>query len=314
MTARIVIRLIQGTLLSSIAATAVAGGSLERSGDLAQGRLPAYILEVPETVPEVLIADAQSSTLWRFDTRGGDIVPRDRRYMSIGVNGVGKQRAWDRKTPLGTYFVTEQLDTSKMHEKYGIAAFPLDYPNAWDRHNSRTGDGIWLHGVDRRDPQRPPRDTDGCLAVPNEELVALAETLELHVTPVIVARDLAWTDRENLRHRRIEFRSSLDGWRKSLQQGDLLTYLSFYHEDFRNRGMDKSEWSSYRMKVFEARNLSNVELENVLLIADPGEPDLYLSRFTQIFHTDAGRVSTTKRLYWRRESAGTWKIVSEDAG
>ncbi|PWG73998.1 hypothetical protein DF186_20170, partial [Enterococcus hirae] len=74
----------------------------------------------------------------------------------------------------------------------GAAAFPLDYPNAWDRYNERTGYGIWLHGVDHKDPVRPPRDTDGCLALPNEEILRLAERLEPLVTPVIVARKMQW--------------------------------------------------------------------------------------------------------------------------
>lgn len=277
-------------------------------------RYPAYLLEVPDSVSEVLIADAEAATLWRFATKDNDITARDQGYMSIGQNGVGKQRAWDRKTPLGIYFITQQLDTSKMHEKYGAAAFALDYPNAWDRHNSRTGDGIWLHGVDRRNPERPPLDTDGCLALPNEELQQLADTLVPHVTPVIVARKLAWTDRDELAGRRSELRSSLDRWRQSLEQGDLLSYLSLYHDEFQNRGMDKAEWSAYRMQVFNSRKLKSVELKDVLLIADPEEPELYLSRFTQVLNTDAGPVTITKRLYWLRAAKDVWRIVSEDAG
>jgi murein L,D-transpeptidase YafK len=277
-------------------------------------RYPAYLIELPPSVTDVLIADASAASLWRFQVDGDVIVRRDERYMSIGQNGVAKKRAWDRKTPLGIYFITEQLDTTRMHEKYGATAFPLDYPNAWDRHNSRTGDGIWLHGVDRRNPQRPARDTDGCLAVRNEELLKLAEILEPHVTPVIVARELSWASREELEIRRLEFRSSLDAWRNSQEQGDLLTYLSFYDDEFTNRGMDKAEWSAYRMHVFESRKLDAVELTDVLLLADPEEPGLYLSRFTQILQTETGPVNTTKRLYWRRQQNNVWRIVAEDAG
>ena len=123
--------------------------------------LPSYLLEVPASVADVLIADAGTATLIRYSRTENGVVEKDRRYMSIGLEGVGKQRAWDRKTPLGVYFITEELDTSKLAPKYGIAAFPLDYPNAWDRYNERTGSGIWLHGVDASAPDRPPRDTDG---------------------------------------------------------------------------------------------------------------------------------------------------------
>jgi murein L,D-transpeptidase YafK len=277
-------------------------------------RMPAYLLEVPASVSNILIADTESATMYRFARSGDRIVEQDQRYMSIGSNGVSKKRAWDKKTPLGIYFITASLDTSKLHEKYGVAAFPLDYPNAWDRFNSRTGDGIWLHGVDRNNPDRPPLDTDGCLALPNEELLRMVDGLTPLITPVIVARGLDWASPSDLDSLRLDFRFALEMWRASLEQGDLPSYLSLYDKDFRYRDMDRDEWSSYRLGVFEARTLSGVTLNDVMLIADPEVPELYLSRFTQVLLTDSGPVTTTKRLYWRRSNGSQWKIISEDSG
>ena len=96
---------------------------------------------MPESVRDVLIADTAESSLWRFDVDNGQMVGSDQRYMSIGINGVGKSRAWDKRTPLGVYFITDRIDTSRMHDKYGAAAFPLDYPNAWDRYLERIAAG-----------------------------------------------------------------------------------------------------------------------------------------------------------------------------
>ncbi|MCH8301697.1 MAG: L,D-transpeptidase family protein [Proteobacteria bacterium] len=277
-------------------------------------QLPAYLLELPDSVSNILIADVASATMRRFVRSGGNIVEKDRRYMSIGLNGTGKERAWDRKTPLGVYFITEKLDTSKLDDKYGAAAFSLDYPNARDRQKHRTGSGIWLHGVDHKHPDRPPRDTDGCLALPNEEILLLAEVIELLVTPVIVAREIVWATPDELESTRLEFRLMLDIWKDSLARGDLKTYLSLYSDDFQYRKMDKDEWSSYRLGVFEARPLAGVTIDDVMLLADPEEPNLFLSRFTQVLLTDAGPVTTTKRLYWRHGEGGGWEIVAEDSG
>ena len=164
----------------------------------ATGNLPAYLLEMPDSVNNILIADAANATLYRFVRSGASIVQKDQRYMSIGLNGTGKERAWDRKTPLGVYFITESLDTTRLDDKYGAAAYPLDYPNAWDRQQQRTGSGIWLHGVDHKNPDRPPLDTDGCLALRNEEILQLADVLEPLVTPVIVAREVVWATPDEL--------------------------------------------------------------------------------------------------------------------
>ena len=170
-----------------------------------------------------------------------------------------------------------------------------------------------MHGVDRRNPNRPPRDTDGCLVLPNEELSLLADALEPRVTPIIVAREVAWATPDELRNTRQEFRLVLDAWKNSLASGDLDTHLALYADDFQYRKMDKDEWSSYRTREFEAQRLAGVEIDDVMLLADPEEPDLYLSRFKQVLLTEAGRKTTTKRLYWRRTDGDNWEIVSEDS-
>lgn len=275
---------------------------------------PAWLIEVPDSVTDILVAETGAATMRRFARAGEDIIEVDQRYMSIGLNGPGKEKAWDRRTPLGVYFITESLDTSKLHDKYGVAAYPLDYPNAWDRFNDRTGYGIWLHGVDHNNPNRPPLDTDGCLALPNEEILKLVGRLEPLVTPVIVAREMQWSHAAEVNELRLEFRLALDLWRDSLARGDVLDYLALYADDFRYRDMQRSEWSAYRMNVLAGRKLESVELENVMLVADPEVPDLYLSRFTQVLATDDGPVRTTKRLYWRRTEGKRWEIVSEDSG
>ena len=275
---------------------------------------PAWLIEVPDTVTDILVADTGNATMYRFARAGEDIVEIDQRYMSIGQNGPGKERAWDRRTPLGVYFITESLDTSRLHDKYGVAAFPLDYPNAWDRFNERTGYGIWLHGVDHTNPERPPLDTDGCLSLPNEEILKLSDRLEPLVTPVIVTREMRWIEPEKLDELRTEFRLALELWRDSLERGDLLAHLSLYADDFRYRDMDLGEWSTWRLNVFESRQLGDVTLDNVMLVADPESPGLFLSRFTQVLATAAGPVTTTKRLYWRRTDGNQWRIVAEDSG
>jgi murein L,D-transpeptidase YafK len=303
-------------LLSISLSLVLTRGAAAEDGVVALSRtsqLPAYLLELPESVNDILIADVASASMRRFGRSGDSIVEKDRRYMSIGVNGTGKQRAWDRKTPLGVYFITEVIDTSRLHEKYGVAAYALDYPNAWDRQKQRTGSGIWLHGVDRRSPERPPRDTDGCLALPNEEISRLAGVLEPHVTPVIVARELAWSTADELKVTRLEFHRALDMWKDSLVRSDLDTYLSLYADDFQYREMNKDRWSSHQAGVFESRPLNGMKIEDVMLLADPEEANLFLSRFTQVLFTNRGPIKSTKRLYWRRSEDERWEIILEDS-
>jgi hypothetical protein len=66
--------------------------------------------------------------------------------------------------------------------------------------------------------------------------------------------------------------------------------------------------------VFSERVLTSVQIEDLLLLADPEEPGLYLSRFKQVLVGPNGPVTMVKRLYWMRRSDSEWRIVSEDNG
>ena len=276
--------------------------------------LPEYLIQIPASVATVLVAEAETSTLHRYGHGENGFDGHDTRYMSVGQNGVGKLKAWDRRTPLGIYFVIDKLDTSGLHERYGPVAFPLDYPNAWDRNNKRSGDGIWIHGVTANSERRPPLDTDGCIALPNDELLVLGELLRPTITPVVIARRIAWLSRSELDTIREELNVALDIWADSFRSGDLHRYLSLYAKDFEFLGMDKSDWVAYRVQAIASRPIEGFSIGEVLLLSDPEEDGLYLSRFKQTM-VDGGRsITTTKRLYWKRYADGSLKIVAEDNG
>ena len=281
----------------------------------AEDSVPAWLVRLPETTPVVFVAETSASAFHRFDRSDNGVTKVRQDYMSIGQGGVGKQTAGDQRTPLGIYFVTEQLETTRMHEKYGVTAFPLDYPNAWDRRHGRTGDGIWIHGVDPRGGVRPPLDTDGCIALPNERLAALEQSFESNVTPVLIARDLAWSDPTAVAEVRDSLEKAVARWARGLEQGDMYTYLDAYDDSFRHWGMNKEEWSAFSMETVGHRPISRVEVSDLLLLGDPVEPGLYLSRFRLKIEEEAARsVISVRRIYWRRSESGAFRIVAEDSG
>ena len=284
-------------------------GSLE-----ADGLVPGYLIRLPESVKTVFVAETSNAAFHRFDNEARSIAYSGADYMSIGQNGDGKQRSGDRRTPLGIYFVTEQLDTSRLHEKYGLTAFVLDYPNVVDRLADRTGDGIWLHGVDARGGKRPPLDTDGCLALPNEELASLETLFVANTTPVIIARKMKWLRDEEIHALRTELEARVAAWSDSFASGDMHTHLSLYGENFRHWEMNKSEWTALLLATVGTRPIQGVKVSDLLLLADPVVDGLYLSRFRLVVTEDNQTIESTKRLYWRRSPNGALRIVAEDVG
>ena len=55
--------------------------------------LPVYLLEVPDAVSDILIAETSTATMHRFVRSDEGIILKDERYMSIGQAGVGKEKA-----------------------------------------------------------------------------------------------------------------------------------------------------------------------------------------------------------------------------
>jgi murein L,D-transpeptidase YafK len=277
--------------------------------------VPAWVLRLPESTPTLFIAETSTSAFHRFDRVGDRVVKVRQDYMSIGQGGTGKERAGDRRTPLGIYFVTEQLDTSRLHDKYGVTAFPLDYPNAWDRRLGRTGDGIWVHGVDPQGGTRPPLDTDGCIALPNKRLLALQASFAANITPVLIATELVWDEPGAVAARRAALEQAVMSWAENLRQGDMYAWLEFYDDTFRHWGMNKDEWSAFSLETVGQRPIEGVTISDLLLLADPIEEGLYLSRFRlEIREGTSHSVVSMRRMYWRRSESGALKIVAEDSG
>ncbi|MCH9694032.1 MAG: L,D-transpeptidase family protein [Gammaproteobacteria bacterium] len=284
---------------------------------VAQGqgdRVPLTVIRLPESLQTVYIAETETAEFHRFTHTGQQLTYAGSYYMSIGQSGAGKQRSGDKRTPLGVYFVTEQLDTTRLHEKYGPTAFPLDYPNAWDLRHERSGDGIWVHGVDPRGGKRPVRDTDGCIALPNEDLVQLISTFEDNQTPVVVTTKMAWGDAGANQDLDAQLQDAILTWAESKAEGDLYTYLSLYDESFERWGMSKVEWSTLQLRSASEPQTASITVSELLLLAYPEEDKLYLSRFQQTISVGESQRVLMTRLFWRRDEHGELRIIAEDNG
>jgi hypothetical protein len=56
-------------------------------------------------------------------------------------------------------------------------------------------------------------------------------------------------------------------------------------------------------------------VSDLLLLGDPVEQGLYLSRFRlEVEEKGVGNVISMRRIYWRRSESGAYRIVAEDSG
>ena len=126
---------------------------------------PENILFLAEDQPYVILVDQHSSRIYVYRNQGGDLQLETDYFITIGLNGYGKEKRGDQKTPIGIYHVTRYIDGKELPDLYGEGAFPINYPNAWDKRKQRTGGGIWLHGTPSYTYNRSPWASDGCIVV-----------------------------------------------------------------------------------------------------------------------------------------------------
>ena len=120
-------------------------------------RVPKFLVQLNPEQKHALIVDTRESTLYVYENRNGEPHYVADYYVTIGKNGVDKFKEGDKKTPLGVYHVTDNLPRSKLADLYGSGAYPISYPNEWDKRQGRNGHGIWLHGTPSDTYSRPPR-------------------------------------------------------------------------------------------------------------------------------------------------------------
>lgn len=273
---------------------------------------PKYVLELPRSQKYALVLDSAKSTLFVFENEGDSLRYVADYYMSVGKNGIDKLREGDKRTPLGVYHVTSKLTPEKLTDFYGAGAFPINYPNEWDRIRGRDGYGIWLHGTPFDTYSRPPRASDGCVVLTNEDMVALDQYVVPGSTPVIITESIEWVPPKQARRARQELSAHLEQWRLDWESRTTEDYLQHYSRRFSAGGTNLQQWSIRKRRVNAAKTWIKVGISEVSMILYPGDSSLAVVSFKQDYSSSNLVNTMHKRQYWVREN-DRWKILYEGA-
>ena len=302
---------------------ALSGAEFDSLVEEARLRLQTHTSAIPaDAVPDVLlhlskahrhavIVDLPRARLYLIENAGSGLRVIRSYYASIGKGGWGKRLAGDNRTPVGVYNVTGFIRDETLPELYGAGAFPVSYPNVWDRRLKYTGSGIWLHGVPRDTFNRAPRSSEGCVTLANEDLLDLKPFLVMGKTPVVFTDSLSWRSKELGWDQRAEFMAQVEGWRARWSAKDTDGYLAYYADDFETDGMAKPAFVEHKRRVNAGKKFIDVQLDDVDLFRYPGGDGLMLARFTQRYRSDNFSTTAAKEQFWRRTPDGRWRIVKE---
>ena len=270
--------------------------------------LPASVLQLAPSQRHVIVVDTSRNRLFVYANDQGKPRYVTDFYASLGKNGVEKQRQGDQKTPLGVYTVVAAKE--RLPDFYGPGAFPLDYPNEWDKLNGRNGHGIWLHGTPSETYARPPWATDGCVVLTNEDFKKLAKFVDVNRTPVVIGSSVEWHEAARWQADRDAFSAAFQKWRADWESRDIERYFSHYSRDFRSETRSFDAWKAQKRKVNTGKSWIRVGTNDVSMFAFAGERPMMVVTFEQDYRSNNLSNKTHKRQYWVREG-NAWRIVHE---
>lgn len=276
----------------------------------AAGQVPVHLLRLPDSVDSALIFDLLDNHMYLYRKNGSGLTLANDAFVAVGKNGIDKQREGDEKTPVGIYYASRFIPGATIPAIYGAGAFPINYPNTWDRLLGRTGSGIWIHGTDKDGDSLLPLSSRGCLTMRNDDFLTLARHLELKHTPVVVSRQVTWASPATVQADRDSLAGAIETWRRDWESLDTERYLRHYSPSFSTSDMDLAAWSAYKRRVNSNKTFVQVELSELGLYRYPGEPELYMATFRQSYRSSNFNARRSKHQFWRREN-GEWRIVHE---
>ncbi|HMK36876.1 MAG TPA: L,D-transpeptidase family protein [Desulfomonilaceae bacterium] len=252
-----------------------------------------------------LIVDKSQQRLFVWRIKDGEPSLVESYRCSTGENDGDKWVRGDMRTPEGVYFFCSVIDGRTLPSKYGYWAFTTDYPNFVDRRRGKNGDGIWLHGRDKPLAGKP--DSNGCVALENQELLKVSRFIRLQSTPIIVVDKMLMAPRSVIMQQERELRDFIESWRQTWESRNVDAYMSHYSPNFQSCWLDFKGWKEKKRKLSKRYGNIRVKLGNVYLYRQNG---LITAIFMQGYSSDGFHSAGIKILYVTH--AGKYQIYAED--
>jgi murein L,D-transpeptidase YafK len=271
--------------------------------------MPKYLWQLDADQHFAIVVDTSKSTLYLFENVNGEPHYVSDFYISVGKKGADKVSEGDQRTPLGVYFINSKLTKDKLTDFYGSVAYPLSYPNEWDKRLGRDGHGIWLHGTPSDTYSRPPRASNGCVVLANEDLLQIGKHVEIGHTPVVITSQMDWAD-DSDRADRSALLGEIEKWRSDWASRNTDAYLTHYAKDFSTGSVNFAAFSDQKRLVNSGKTWIKVSISKLSAFPYPSQPGLVVVNFEQDYDSNNLSNRMIKRQYWMKRN-DKWQIVYE---
>ena len=276
------------------------------------GYFPASLIAIGQH-EHIIVADLTDGRLYLYRNNDGQPELLRDYYMSIGSQGYGKEVEGDNRTPVGVYEINRYIEGKALPDLYGKGAFPVNYPNRYDRYLKRTGYGIWLHGTPSTTYARSPWSSEGCFVLSNDDLLDIGQYISVKDrTPVILTDSIDWLTAEQLQTNREMYFNVIEAWKRDWENLDVEAYLNHYSSnDFNFGAGDFKSWAQRKRSINDNKTFIQLDLSFDSLFVYPGREDMFVVKYRQRYLSNNYAGETDKEQYWKRNAEGKWQIIYE---
>ena len=250
----------------------------------------------PSKNSSVILVDKKTNLLHvaEYDESTGDYQFLKTYHTTLGKVKGDKEDENDLKTPEGIYHFIGVKTPPRLQAKFGVKAFPMDFPNAFDRLAGRTGNGIMMHGTDVPERLKLNYDSEGCVVVKNEEIQEITPHIRLGLTPILIFPELT----EEYKHpgKDTQLKQFFQTWISDWESKNVDGYISHYHSDFSANGKQRQAWKAYKTHLNSVYSKIEINPENIRFYR---HPKYSVITFTQNYR------SKLKSGGWGHRSTGT---------
>ncbi|HUV51409.1 MAG TPA: L,D-transpeptidase [Anaerolineae bacterium] len=255
----------------------------------------------------VVEKDTQQLLVYSYDDYDDSFKKMYSFKCSTGETAGRKFRSGDKKTPEGLYFFTDKYKKRDLSPIYGSMAFPIDYPNFFDRIEGRKGHSIWLHGTNQ---SIKAMDSNGCIVLANQDIDKLAKYIVLHKTPVVIVDKLSYAsfdDKSGIKNSIFNF---VEQWNHALENGTYHEYLECYAPEYLPDISWWTEWNKVQ-KIYSASNLDlSVEIKKRSILRHNG---IYVILFDQFVRSSDKELHAGSKKLFLTYKGGFFRILGEES-
>ncbi len=273
-------------------------------GSVSGNILPTSIITLPEH-ENVILVEKQSQMLYVYNRKNNLLNLTFSAACSTGEVFGAKNKAGDKKTPEGVYFLVDEYEDRYLTPVYGKKAFPSDYPNLHDLRLGKDGSAIWIHGTDKT---LKPMDSNGCIALENENILSLSEYIKLDSTPLIIVEKIQKADPVVQSDRETKVLKILDSWTRSIDTGSYHQYLALYSDEYVPDISWWEGWLKLRKRSKRDKLLLRVQTANMGIYL---HKDIVVVLFDLILSSGKEKILLGKRKFFMEALNNDYKIVGD---